>query len=71
MFSYVNHFQMFKPGSVHDRRGKLQIQTRELIKSIRVTSSFTKRSWLEMTKGDIVRIKNMQSNKMKIIQHIA
>ncbi len=47
----------------------LQIQTREPNKSIRTASNFTKRPWLEMTKEDIVHIKNMQSNKINIIQH--
>ncbi len=43
MFSAINHFQMFKAGSVNGRRGTLQIQTREPIKSIRIASKFTKR----------------------------
>ncbi len=34
-------------------------------------SNFTKWSWLEMTKDIAVHIKNMQSNKMNIIQNIA
>ncbi len=49
----------------------LQLQTREPIKSIRTASNFTKWPWLEMTKEDTVHIKNMQSNKMNIIQHTA
>ncbi len=60
---------MFQPGSVGGRRGALQIQTREPIKSIRTASNFTKRPWLEMVKEKIVHNKNMQSNKMNIIQH--
>ncbi len=48
----------------------LQIQAREPIKSIRTASNFIKQPWLEMTK-DTVHIKNMQSNKMNIIQHTA
>ncbi len=48
-----------------------QIQTREPIKSIGIASTFTERLRLEMAKKDIVYIKNMQSNKMNIIQHIA
>ncbi len=46
----------------------LQIQTREPIKSLRAASNFTELPWLEMTKEII---KNMQSNKMNIIQHAA
>ncbi len=38
MFSAVDQFQMFKPGSINGRRGTLQILTRELIKSIRIAS---------------------------------
>ncbi len=49
----------------------LQIQTREPIKSKRVTSNLTKWSWLEMAQEDIVHNKNMQSNTMNIIQHTA
>ena len=49
----------------------LQIQTGEPIESIRIASNFTKRLWLEMAKEDIVPIKNMQCNKMNVIQHIA
>ncbi len=65
MFSIVNCFQMFKPGRVVGRRGQLQIQTREPIKSIRTASSLT-----ENGKRHCVH-QNMQSNKMNIIQHIA
>ncbi len=64
MFSTVNHFQMFKPGSVNGRRGALQFQTRELMKSIRIAKKFAKSLWLEMLKGGIAHIKNMQSNKI-------
>ncbi len=71
MFSTVNHLQMFKPGIINVRCGALQIQTSEPIKSIRIASNFTKRSSLEMTKENTVHIKNMQNNKMNIIQHIA
>ncbi len=71
MFPTVNHLQMFKAGSVNGRRGALQMQTREPIKSIRTASNFTTRLWLNMAKENIVHIKNMQSNKMNIIQHIA
>ncbi len=71
MFSTVDHFQMFKPGSVNDRHGALQIQTREPIKSIRITLTFAKGPWLEMAKEDTVHIKNMQSNKMIYFQRIA
>ncbi len=53
------------------RCGELQIQTREPIKNIRIASSFTTQPWLETEKEDILHIKNMQSNKMNIIQHIA
>ncbi len=35
------------------------------------SSDFTERPWLEMTKEDIVHIKNMQNSKMNIIQHTA
>ncbi len=49
----------------------LQIQTGELIKSLRIESNFTKRPWQEMIKEDTVHIKNMQSNKMNIFQHTA
>ncbi len=42
MFSTVNHFQMLKRGSVNDRRGGLQIQIREPMKSITTASSFMK-----------------------------
>ncbi len=62
---------MCKPGSVNGRRGDLQIQTREPIKSIRIASNFTKWPWLEIAKEVIVHIKNMQSSKIYIIQHIA
>ncbi len=61
-----NHFQMFKPV----RRGALQIQTREPIRSIRVASNFTERPWQEMAKEVTVRIKTFKV-KMNIIQHIA
>ncbi len=71
MFLTVNRFQMFEPGSVNGRREALQIQTREPIKSIRITSDPTKRPQLEMTKEDTVHNKNMQSNEMNIIQHTA
>ncbi len=66
-----NHFQTFKPGSVNGRCGRLQIQKREPIKSIRIASDFTKQPWLEMANEGIVYIKNIQNNKMNIIQHIA
>ncbi len=49
----------------------LEIPTREPIKSIRIASNFTKWPWLEMAKEDIVHYKNMPSNKMSIIQHVA
>ncbi len=62
---------MFKPGSVYGRHGVLQIQTRELIKSIRITSNFTSNPWLEMAKEGTVHSKNMQSNKLNIIQQKA
>ncbi len=65
MFSTVKHFQMFKPGSV-----ALQIQTREPIKNLRAASDFSERPRLEITK-DTVHIKNMQSNKVNMIQHTA
>ncbi len=55
---------MFKADS--GRRGALQIQTWEPIKSIRTASNFTEQLWLDMTKEDMVHIKNMQSNKMNI-----
>ncbi len=55
---------MFKPGSVNGRRGALQIQTRDPIKSIK-TSNFTKQPWLEMTKEGF---RKMQLNKMNIQQ---
>ncbi len=60
---------MFKSDS--GRRGAQQIQTREPIKSIRIASNFVKSPWRETTKDGIVHIKNMQSNKMNIIQHMA
>ncbi len=60
---------MFKPGS--GRCEVLQIQTRESIKSIKTASNFTKRPWQEMAKEGIVHVKNMQSNKVKIIEHTA
>ncbi len=53
------------------RRGALQIQKREPIKSLRILSNFTKQSWMDITKEDIVLIKHMQSNKMNVIQHAA
>ncbi len=65
MFSTVDHFQMFKPGRA-GRREALQKQENQS-----KASNFTKQPWLEMAKEDIVCIKNMQSNKMNIIQHIA
>ncbi len=37
IFSSVNNFLMFEPGSVNGRREALQTQTREPIKSIRIT----------------------------------
>ncbi len=36
-----------------------------------MASNFMKRSWLELAKEDIVRIENIQSNNMNIIQHVA
>ncbi len=36
-----------------------------------MASNFTKRPWLEMTEEDTVHIKNMQSNRINIIRHIA
>ncbi len=72
MFSTVDQFQMFEPGSVNGRHGgALQIQIREPIKSIEMASHFTKRPWLEMAREDIVHNKNMQSNKMIKIHNIA
>ncbi len=62
---------MFKSGGINGRHAALQIQTREPIKSIRAASNFTKQPWLEMTKENIVHIKNMQSNKINIISHTA
>ncbi len=70
MFSTVNYFQILKPGSVIFRRGVLQIQTRKPIKSIRIALNFIKPPSLEMAKKGIGHIKNMQSHKMNIIQHI-
>ncbi len=61
MFSTVNHFQMFKAGSVNGRRSALRIQTGEQIKSIRITSNFTKQPRVGMAE------ENMQNNKMNII----
>ncbi len=49
----------------------MQIQTREPIESIRTASNFTERPSLEMTTEGIVHIKNMQSNRVNIIQHTA
>ncbi len=57
--------------SVNGRRGALQIQTREPIKSIRTASDFKKQPRLEMAKENIAHIKNIKSNKMNIIQHTA
>ncbi len=54
---------MFKPDSVNGRRGTLQVQTREPIKSIRIASDFTKSLWLEKAKEDI-----MTTIQFKIIQ---
>ncbi len=54
-----------------DRRGALQIHTLEPIKSIRISSKFTKRPGLETAKEGTVHIKNLQSNKMNIIAHTA
>ncbi len=70
MFSAVNCFQMFKSDSVNGRRGTLQIQTREP-NSEASEQHQTLLTWLEMTKADTVFIKNMQSNKINIIQHKA
>ncbi len=56
MFSTI--FKCVNQAVLIGRRGALQIQTRELIKSIRILN-FTKRPWLEMTKEDTVHIKNM------------
>ncbi len=50
MFSTVNHFQMFKPGSVIFGHGALQIQTREPIKSTNDNS--IKRYWTAWTGND-------------------
>ncbi len=63
---------MFEQGSVNGRHGALQIQTRTN-ESIR--SNF-KQSWQTQTPSDgndktTLHIKNMQSNKMSIIQHTA
>ncbi len=41
-FSAVNHFQIYKPGSVNGRRGAANLNKRP-IKSIRTASDFTKR----------------------------
>ncbi len=49
----------------------LQIQTRETITGIRISSNFIKQPRLEMAKKDIMHIKNTQNNKTKIIQHAA
>ncbi len=53
------------------RFGALHIQTREPIKSIRIASNFIEQPWLEMVKEGIVHIKNIQTNKIIIIQHIS
>ncbi len=70
MFLSFNHFQSLIHAVLITDVG-LHIQTREPIKNIRIASNFTKRPWLEMAKEDIVHIKNMQNNKMNIMQHIA
>ncbi len=51
---------MFNPGSVN-----LAVVLK------RTASDLTKQPWLEMTKEIIVHIKNMQNDKMNIIQHVA
>ncbi len=51
---------MFNPGSVN-----LAVVLN------RTASDLTKQPWLEMTKEIIVHIKNMQDDKMNIIQHVA
>ncbi len=49
MFSTSNQFQLFKAGS--GRRGTLQIQTGEPIKSIRIASNFIERPWSEIAEA--------------------
>ncbi len=61
MFLTVNHFQMFKPGSVNGRREVLETETKEPIKSIKIASNFTKRQ--EMAKEDTVHIKTCKATK--------
>ncbi len=63
MFLTVNHFQMFKPGSVHGRGGAMQIQTKEQIESIRIASNLATRPWLEMAKEGIVHIRTCKATK--------
>ncbi len=53
------------------KRGPQQNQTWEPIKSISMASNFTEQPWLEIAKEGIVHFKNMQSNKMNIIQQTA
>ncbi len=66
MFSAVNLFQMFKPGSVNSKCGLVQNKTREPIKSNRTASNFTKRPRLEMAKEDTAHIKSIKNNKISI-----
>ncbi len=49
---------------------RCKLKTREPIKSVRIASNFTKPPWLERVKEGIMHIKNMQSNKMNMIQHV-
>ncbi len=67
MFFTVNHFQMFKPGS--GTHGALQIQTENQSKASEQHQTLLNR--LEMREDDTVHIKDMQSNKINIIQHTA
>ncbi len=70
-FQLLTFLQMLEWGSFNGRRGRLQVQIREPIKSIRMASNFPNQPWQETAKENIVHIKNKQSNKINIIQQIA
>ncbi len=58
MFSTVNHFQMFKPGSVNDRSRPKTDQNRAAL-------NCPKRPRLEMAKEDTVHVKKKKCKATK------
>ncbi len=62
---------MFKSGSVNGRRGGAAKSNKNQSKASEQHQTLLNSHDLEMTKEIIAHIKNMQSNKMNIVQHIA